>query len=374
MIIGVDARCFLENNFSGVSIYTQQALSYLAKISPADKYILQANVFAKPRHWPTLSAANISQQLTHYPNKLLNLVTVVGFGPYFDHWLKQPDVYWVPANNFINLSPQVSSVFTCHDLSWLVFPEFYSNKGKIWHRALQLEKKYQQADKIIAVSEHTKNDILRFFPKINPDKISVIYSGVEAVKLSSEQIEQQVKLLALPKNYILYLGNIEPRKNLLSLISAFLKLQSKFPDLYLLIAGGDGWHRGYSRRVQKKIAKHPRIKYLGYVNELQKLVLYNQALSFVFPSYYEGFGFPPLEAMTQNCPVIASHTSALPEVIGEAGVLINPFAVNDLSVAIAEIISNENWRQQLKILGQQQVAKFTWEKTVVQMKQLFNHL
>ncbi len=374
MNIGVDVRCFLEKNYSGVSIYTQNVLLSLARISPNDNFILHANSFSRINYWPQFKSNNINNLITHYPSKIISLSSLMFSRPYFDRWLNRPDIYWVPGNNFINLSNQVTKVYTCHDLSWHVFPEFYSRKGRIWHQALQLSKKYFAAEKIIAVSECTKNDILRFFPKIKSEKIEVIHSGISSMSLSEEQINRQTKILSLPENFILYLGNIEPRKNILSLIAAFNKINKNFPDFYLIIAGGSGWHRGYSKQVFRAIRKNSHIKYLGYVSEEQKFVLYNKAKLFVFPSYYEGFGFPPLEAMSQNCPVIASQTSSLPEVIGSAGVLINPLAVNDIAEAIVEVLKNTSLQLELKSLGQEQIKKFTWNETALKMKELFYQL
>lgn len=374
MKIGIDARCFLEKNYSGVSIYTQNLLSAWAEISPTDNFFLHANSFVRPKNWPLFNFENINSFITRYPSKLISLTTLLFKKPYFDHWLKSPDVYWVPGNNFISLSDQVKKVYTCHDLSWLVFPEFYSRKGRIWHQALQLSKRYLQAEKIVAVSEYTKQDILRFFPKIIPEKIEVIHSGINLSKLNNEQIKSATNTLSLPENFILYLGNIEPRKNILSLIAAFKKISKNLPDFYLVIAGGSGWHQGYSRQVFKAIAKNNQIKYLGYVNEEQKLVLYKQAKLFVFPSYYEGFGFPPLEAMSQDCPVIASQTASLPEVVGSAGILINPFDINNIAEAIIEVLNNTSWQIELKKRGQEQVKKFTWQETALKMKKLFYQL
>ncbi len=374
MKIGIDARCFLEKKYSGVSFYTSNLLSSWAEISPHDKFILHVNSFFKPQHWPNLKSSNIFKLITNYPSKLISLSTFLFDRPYFDKWLDSSDAYWVPGNNFISLSNQVKKVYTCHDLSWLVFPEFYSLKGKIWHKALQLTKKFLQADKIIAVSEYTKSDLLRFYPQIDEKKVVVIHSGVNLKKITEEQVDYYAKNLSLPEDYILYLGNIEPRKNVLNLILAFNKIYKDFPGLNLIIAGGSGWHYGYSRLVLNVSKKNPQIRYLGYVNEEQKSVLYKKAKIFVFPSYYEGFGFPPLEAMQCACPVITSQTTSLPEIVGRAAVLINPFDINDIASAIAEVLKNTSWQTELIKRGQEQVQNFTWQKTALQMKELFSQL
>jgi len=374
MKIGVDVRCLLAENYSGVSNYTWQLIRALVAKLPTDQFILQANSFKPVRVLSKIDEIKVKKSITRYPNKLLHLSMVLWQFPQLDRWLDGVDVYWVPGNNFISLSDQVAKVYTCHDLSWLVWPEFYSVRGKWWHRALQLEKKYTTAQKIIAVSECTKIDILNFFPQVKPDNVVVVPSGISYPQLTREQKVDVQRELSLPDRFLLYVGNIEPRKNVLGIIEAFKKLQIKYPDLYLVLAGGSGWYKKYSQQVQKAININNRIIYLGYVNEEQKWVLYSLAQVFLWPSFYEGFGFPPLEAMSQGCPVVVSQSASLPEVVAAAGILINPFDLQDLVLAVDSLLTNESWRQQLIARGYQRVKEFSWEKSAELTSKVFQSI
>jgi glycosyltransferase involved in cell wall biosynthesis len=181
----------------------------------------------------------------------------------------------------------------------------------------------------------------------------------------------------LPHKFILYLGNIEPRKNLGGLIRAYNHLRREQPDLSeykLVIAGATGWKIGDTFVELNNSPYKDDVIFLGYVDKNDKAALYNLATVFVYPSFYEGFGFPPLEAMACGLPVVTSNISSLPEIVGGAALTIDPYNVQALSQAMIQVLDNEGLRDELSIKGLERAKNFSWQKTAQQYLDLFNTL
>jgi len=212
------------------------------------------------------------------------------------------------------------------------------------------------SEKIIAVSDSTKNDLINRY-QINPSKIKVIYSGVSLKRPSEEEILKFKKEKKLPEKFILFLGTIEPRKNINGIIRAFsiLKSKSGFNELKLVIAGSQGW-------LQEKITGEDII-FTGKIDEEEKALFYSAASVFVYPSFFEGFGLPPLEAMVCGTPVVVSRNSSLPEVVGDAGILIDPYNPSDIANAIKEILTDAQLAKKLTKNGFIRSSQFSWQKT-----------
>jgi glycosyltransferase involved in cell wall biosynthesis len=254
---------------------------------------------------------------------------------------------------------------TVHDLGYLHFPEahlprqrWYLDRSTRWHT--------RTAAHLLADSAATKRDLVEKY-RANSDKITVAYPGLDP---SVKRVDDPVKIAHvkakynLEGDYLLYLGTIQPRKNLQRLITAFLQLPTS--NLQLLIAGKPGW---YADELLRQA--NDRIKFVGYVAAADKNALLSGSTAFVFPSLYEGFGFPVLEAMACGVPVLCSNTSSLPEVAGEAAMLVNPLEMDDIGRGLREVTTNEDLRRTLIERGYQQAPKFTWQACAAAVLNVF---
>jgi len=260
-------------------------------------------------------------------------------------------------------------VVTIHDIISILFPQNIPFASRMFY-SKWMPFSYAKAKKIISISESTKRDIVRVL-KISPDKITVIHNGFDAKlqqKLSNDKIDQVKKKYDLPQDYLLHIGTLEPRKNLDFLIDVFFEAikDKKNSNLALVITGKKGW---YYEGLFEKVAKlklQGKVIFTGYIDEEDKGALYQGARIFTFPSLYEGFGLPPLEAMASGTPVISSNTSSMPEVIGEAGILISPKQKSAWVEAISRVNRDEKLYYEMKKKNEQQVSKFDWERTAKQ--------
>jgi glycosyltransferase involved in cell wall biosynthesis len=265
-------------------------------------------------------------------------------------------------------------IVTIHDLSYYKYPETFTY-GSRKIKKIIAPYSIKNATRIIADSNNTKKDILSMF-NVNEEKIKVIYPGRPNYQRIEDinEIKKVKRKYRISGEYILYLGTLEPRKNILSLIDAYYNLIKEEISENLVIAGKKGWL--YSDIFEKvnHLKLSDRIIFVGFVDEKDKPALYSGAKVFIYPSLYEGFGLPPLEAMTCGTPVIASRTSSLPEVIEESGIYINPRDINSISQALYDLIKNKNLRNKLKELGIKRSRFFDWKKTVEQVLEVYNEI
>jgi len=380
MKIGVDIRVLMDEYYSGVSEYAANLLSAILTLDSENDYKLFYN------SWHNLDKRLSSWQRekavvygSHIPNKIFNYFCQKIFAyPKIDKFLGGVELFWSPHFNFTSLESKTKKIITVHDLSFLRYPKFFSVRKNIWHHALNVKNNLRLADKIIAVSENTKNDIIEL-AGVSPEKVQVVYSGNNAAKgifLENEATEFLSKH-NLNGRLILYLGTVEPRKNIGGLITAynFLRFGSvEFADVKLVIAGAKGWKNKKIYSQWKLSPYKDDIIFLGYISQKEKDILYSKASVFVYPSFYEGFGFPPLEAMTNGLPVVCSNVSSLPEVIGNAALMINPFKPEEIATALKMILSDASLREMLITRGFAQIKKFSWEKTAQEYLNVFNEL
>jgi len=285
----------------------------------------------------------------------------------------QPDIFFAPTSFIIPaLAPKtLKTVIIVHDLIAFLFP--YHNKKAVFIEKMTCKSALKKAAAIIAISENTKKDLTSLFhPPL--EKISIIHPAASDnfKKLSKEEIEKFREKHNLPDQFILAVGTLEPRKNFTTLIEAFARAALDFPHLKLIIIGEKGW--GY-QQIFKRAAEQnlsDKIIFRGYVGEQDLIYYYNAAEAFVFPSLYEGFGIPPLEAMKCGCPVIASNTSSMPEVIGNAGLLIDPKNEKDLRQAIKSILTNQKLRKKLIKEGFKQSQKFSYKNSAARFLNILN--
>lgn len=235
---------------------------------------------------------------------------------------------------------------------------------------------YRYADHIIAASEHTKQDIIDLL-NIPKEKISVIYLGLD-YQLTKPVVRQEIDRVKnkfhIKDNYLLYIGTLNPRKNLIFLVNVFAKIASQLPNLSLVIVGKKGWYFEKLFSLIDKLGLTKRVILTNYVSDEDKVALYSGAEIFTFPSLYEGFGLPVLEAMALGVAVVASQRSSIPEIVGEAGVLLDPSSETEWVKSILEILKNQKLKNQYITLGRERAKQFSWRSTAKQTIGVYNQV
>lgn len=269
-----------------------------------------------------------------------------------------------------------ASVVTFHDMSFFLYPEMHT-RARRWFFPLAIRLSARRADALIAVSESTRRDALRLL-KLASDKITAIPHGIGeefrplATEAGWEELRARLhRKYQLPEAFILYVGTIEPRKNLGVLFNAFANLLQSGLDLHLVLVGQLGWMYQETLAQIQHLGIGRRLRQLGYLPPEDLPAIYNLARIFVYPSIYEGFGLPPLEAMACGTPVITTRTSAMQDLVGEAAWLVAPDDERALTEAIRQMWTDPALRQEYSLRGRRQAAPFTWERTALATWQVY---
>ncbi len=379
MRILVDIRHLADKHKTGVGEYTTELLRALFEIDRENEYVLFSSGMNRA---PALSTNHV-----RIPNKLLKISTYFTGRPYLTtleslhHSTTPPlpsDLVFLPNLNFTSLPSQTKYVLTIHDLSWNISPEFLSWKMRLWHHGTRAGKLISGASAIIVPSNSVKQDVVRIFKK-SPDLVHVIPHGVDQTFSPNQQPQDHGvrSRLKLPKRFALFVGTLEPRKNILAIINAVETYRKETgDDLHLVLAGTLGWK---SKSIRDRLRTcepanlrtSPWLHHLGYVRSEDRPALYRAAQIFLWPSHYEGFGLPVLEAMASGIPVITSATTALPELTQNAAILVDPHDPRDLVEALKQTLSSQTLRDQLRAAGPARAANFTWQKTAAQTLHIF---
>lgn len=374
MRIGIDIRSLMSPSRTGVGEYTFALLDALFALDKNNLYFLFYNSGKDVSAFiPRWQQENVRYVTGRWPNKLFNGAIKIFNRPK----IKGMDVFFSPNLNFTALNKQTKHILTIHDLSFAIYPEFFSTKQRLWHKLVNPKKQCRRADVIITPSENTRRDVVDYYG-VSPDKIKVIYPGLSAGSIvPAGAMEPNCKPAPQsafggtmePANhpYILFLGTIEPRKNIIGLMEAFEKARPRLPaDYSLVIAGAKGWNDKPIFTKAKQSDAREKIKFIGYVAPEDKPALYAACSAFVYPSFYEGFGFPALEAMAVGAPVITSNRSSLPEITEGAAYLVNPNNIDDIAKGLVSVLTDEKLKNLLKEKGKAQAAKFTWQKAAAE--------
>ncbi|MFA6973232.1 MAG: glycosyltransferase family 1 protein [Parcubacteria group bacterium] len=376
MRIGIDVRCLIEGRRTGVEEYTLNLLQNLFAIDTKNDYVLFLNSF-RP-HKADLAWVekydNVSIKKFRYPNKLLNFLFWYLRWPKIDEMLGGVDVIFLPNIIFASVSKKAKLLVTIHDLSFERYPETFSRKRRWWHIFINARRICRAADRIIAVSDSTKHDLLNLYG-IPDKKIAVIRSGLSerlcVLDRNRSELAATKEKYGLPYKFILFFGTIEPRKNLVGLIRAYNDLQKyarennleELAKHALVIAGQSGWLAGeiYAEIERSKFKE--QIIVIDAVPDVDKEYIFNLATLFVYPSFFEGFGFPPLEAMACGVPAIVSNNSSLPEIVGKSAVMIDPDKPDEIAKVMKEMLLSKELQDRLKSEGPKAAANFSWQKT-----------
>jgi len=367
MRIGIDIRSLSANRQTGVDEYICNLLPSLFREGENDQFHLLYNSFLgnipeKIEFWKKFNNVEIYEY--HWPSKLLNLsLWQLGY-PKLDKLINKIDVFFLPNVTFSAFSKNIPRVVTFHDLSFEHFPEFFSPYGRLWHWLVNPRKQAKEASKIITVSRTTAEDIHSKY-RIKRKNIVTIPLGLSPVfqKENKNKLEGIRKKYNLPQTpAILFLGTLEPRKNISSLILAFNEFKKRTGSPHcLILAGQPGWSFKKSLDFIKKSEFKDDIILPGIIDNEDRPSIYQMAEIFVFPSYLEGFGLPPLEAMASKTPVICSASSSLLEVFGRHALLINPHDIGELSWTIERVVGDKALQKSLILDGEKYAKKFSWE-------------
>lgn len=353
MLIGIDIRTAIGQKV-GIGIYNYNLVINLAKIDTNNRYILYSD---KPLDFG-IDNKNFQIKVFQYPKFLWH------FRVLLDIIFNQVDIYHTSSMIIPSFLRDRCSVFF-PDITNFLFPQYHTLKLKI--ARIFFKKAIKNSKIIFTISLNSKKDIVSFF-NTSESKIMAIYL---AASEKFKRIENKSELKSikskynLPDKFILFVGSIEPRKNLTGLIKAFQKIKTKI-EHKLVIVGGKGWLNSEIYKMIKKEKLQDDIIFTGYVSEEDLVAIYNLADLFVYPSFYEGFGIPVLEAMSCGCPVITSNTSSLPEVCGDAGIMVDPYNVDQLAQMMLKAIQDVRLHTQMVMKGFQQVKNFSWQETASQ--------
>jgi alpha-1,3-rhamnosyl/mannosyltransferase len=350
----------------GIGHYTDQLIRAVAR---ADRNIRSVVVCPWPvnpfRLLPPLSFAHPNVELPR-PGLLARLHRrareAFGIPASLEALVGPVDVFH--ATNFLLVHPveRAKRVVTFHDLTAMLFPQWHPAK-RLREMRVGLPVSAALADRIIAVSRATKDDVVRHLA-VDPERVAVVPLAVDASfrPLAAADVDAALAPLGLVRGtYLLFLGTLEPRKNLPRLLDAAVRAGAEVGPLVL--AGADGWGTDELRPRIAELARQGRVRPLGYVAETLRPFLLSGARVFVYPSLYEGFGLPPLEAMACGTPVITSNVSALPETVGDAALLIDPLDVDALAASIRRLWEDEALRRELRARGLARARDFSWERT-----------
>jgi glycosyltransferase involved in cell wall biosynthesis len=268
------------------------------------------------------------------------------------------------------------TIATIHDMSYMLYPETLSKANYAILRK-NLVRSGNDADIIVTVSDNGKKEIAEHL-NISPDKIYVVYNAVDHTLFFPRKHEEAKKLLHVKYNisgdYLLYLGTLEPRKNIISLIKAYRIFSNRNKDVKLVIAGQKGWKYDEIYNAVNELSLMDRVIFTGYLKDEDIPALYSAAEAFIFPSLYEGFGIPPLEAMACGIPVITSNTSSLPEVMGDAGILTDPRSIEGLAYEMDRLVNDDCLKKDLSKKGIIRAGKFSWQDSAERVLNIYREL
>ena len=378
MKIAVHTADLDHERIDGTRVYIYNMLKIFGEISPEDSFLL----YHKGEYNPELDPPKFSNYEFHRPQFPLSW-TQTAFAAKI--WRDKPDVLWMPMHNlpFVRRK-SLRTVVTIHDLAFKKFPKYFPKKDL---RKLNFLVDYaiKHADKLIAVSQSTKNDIMELYPERREDSIKVIHHGFDSTLFSENnsnvncnfefiaktyppRVDEQSSLRVeagnlKPRTYLLYVGAIQPRKNLSVLIEAFEKIKKEKPDFKLVLAGQKAW---LWEDVIRRIADSPHKKDIiitGTISFAERNALYHNAAVFVFPSLYEGFGIPILEAFASGVPVVCARNSSLVEVGGNAALFFETQSQGDLYEKISQVLFEPKIKEELIKKGKKQSESFSWGKS-----------
>ena len=372
MKIFVDARSLYAHIISGVPEYTRLAITAMARRFPSEEFLFFANrskMKSKKNplenevkgEWLNLG---ISNKIWSATNRLFGL-------PKIDK-LVRADVYWSPHIDILSFKNPARHVLTIHDLSFVFYPEFFTWQKNFWHWRQNYERQIKEAGRVIAVSEFTRRTIIDRF-RLDERKVVRIYPGLDDFyrdKTEGKETDER------KYPFLLHVGTLEPRKNAIGAIRAFnlVKQNGRFKDLKFILVGAPGWlYQKILAEIDRSPAKNDIVVW-GKATREDLRSLYRQAAAFVYPSFFEGFAFPCLEAQASGTPVIASNRGPLEEVLGTSALLVDPWKIGDLALAIESVLLDNKVKEHLIEAGRKNADRFQWQTTAEELMKTFREI
>lgn len=360
--IAVDLRALVPNE-TGIGVYTR---ALLLELAGRDGFRYTGLAHRPPREAEELAAAGIATEQEAAPLGViwqqLRLPRRLGRGDF--------DLLWSPLIT-LPLRCPVPSVATVHDLTTLLLPEVHRLKVK-WSILPFLRSSLEKADRLVTISQASARDIAFHFPQA-ARKVRVVYPGIdpEFRPGTPKEIEEIRRELGAPEGYVLYVGTLEPRKNVGAILDAWESLHEEDPHVPpLVLVGGYGW--GSQHLVQRTEALASKgVRSLGHVDRAHLVRVFQGARVFVYPSLYEGFGLPPAEAMACGIPAVVSDASSLPEVVGNAGIRIPQGDTGALAMAIRDVLQEPGRAAELAARGLERAGRFRWDRAAQEMEEVF---
>jgi len=359
---------------AGLGRYAAELLDALLRVGPEHDYIALRNR-GPVRQALNRPLAGLPQHVVPLANIPWRLSTLPAYfmGGWQDRQLPACDIFHA-TDQLLPRLRHIRSVFTLYDVAFALRPETHTRPNR-WFLSLMMPRFLRAADALIAISECSKRDAARLYG-IEPAKIRVIYLAADRRFRPASTPEQAAARARyeLPARYILFVGAIEPRKNLSMLLDAYAPLLSEDPELRLVIAGPYGWlYAPFLKRLDA-LGLRERVIFPGWVAGEDLPALYSAAEAFVYPSLYEGFGLPVLEALACGTPAVCSDTSSLPEVAGDAALLVAPDDTAGWTAALRRVLNDATLRAEMRARGVRQAARFSWDETARRTLEVYREL
>ena len=354
MRVGIDARLVYYSQ-AGIGQYILHLVDGLAKVDKENEYVLlqSRKDDTTMQRQPNFRRVSLWTPSHHRLERYALNVELMRLGLDVLH---SPD--FIPPHR-----PSCRSVITVHDLAFLLYPHFLTRESARYYG--HIDQAVRWTDHIISVSESTKRDTIQHLG-VAEDRITVVHEAANPVfrPMDRQEAREQIRYRhGIEAPYILFVSTIEPRKNVPTLLRALWQLVECYKeDVRLVLAGGKGWLFEDAFSVVDELKLDRRVHFVGRVSSEDLLYLYNAAEMLAHPAFYEGFGLPPLGAMACGLPVIVSNVASLPEVVGDAGFLIDPHEVDELTVAMWRVLNDDGLRQEMRQKGLKQAGRFSWER------------
>ena len=380
MRIAFDALPLVSNRMTGIGYCEAGQIQAMMMLHPEEQYVLQFfdkgdGVEKRKRLHYYEQQSNVSVRQGHFSGYLYRLLATAIPLPYRAFFGKDAEI-----THFFNyiIPPGVSGkrIVTVHDMVYKTFPETVRGRTRFMLET-GLQRSLHRADLIVTDSAFSKSEIIRYFPATE-EKIRVVPCGVDRIRFSpmpptaAPAIEALKQRMGLQTSYFLYLGTLEPRKNLDRLIRAYALLKQQHPDApQLVLAGGYGWRNNSIYQLTESLHLQEDVLFTEYVPEEDVQPLLCGALAFVFPSVYEGFGMPPLEAMACGTPVLTTRAASLPEVVGDCAVIVDPHHTEDIAQGMERLFQDAALRERLRQDGLRRAAMFSWENAAAALYDVY---
>ncbi len=362
MKIAVNTRLLLKGKLEGIGRFSYEILKRITQNHPEHDFLF---IFDRPYDPEFIFADNV-EAVVAAPQARHPFLYLLWFEITIPRILKEhkADLFFSP-DSYLSLRTQVPSVSVIHDLNFEYYPKDLLFFARIYNRKM-FPRFARKASRIVTVSEYSKGDIEKLYA-IPASKIDVVYNAAkENFKPLNENERKQVREeFTGGSPYFLYVGALNPRKNLVNLLKAFDGLCMRNPDtdMKLLVVGNKMYRTGPIDDTYRKMQFRERVIFRGHMKVEELNRSYGAALALAYVSYFEGFGIPIVEAFRSHCPVITSNLTSMPEVAGDAALLVDPFDVDDISRAMERLLLSETLRNELIEKGEKQVQKFSWDKS-----------